>query len=96
PVRDYLSSIDDDGSNIYKLRKQEFGSLTAISTINRHFQNFHPAEFTKIRQLKSRQLDLYGPNDKYKVDILNNKLLKWVVVDQQSFLLAEMPNLIIF
>ncbi|CAG8629352.1 5787_t:CDS:2, partial [Cetraspora pellucida] len=81
--------FEDDGGNICKLCKQEFGNQTAISTINRHFQNFHLAEFTKISQHKSRRLDPYGPNNKYKVDILNNKLLKWVVVNQQSFLLAK-------
>ncbi|CAG8685215.1 4936_t:CDS:2 [Cetraspora pellucida] len=67
PVRDYLSSVDDDGGKICKLCKQEFGSLTAISTINQHFQNFHLAEFTKIKQLRSRRLDPYDPNDKYKL-----------------------------
>ncbi|CAG8817036.1 29058_t:CDS:2, partial [Racocetra persica] len=33
PVRDYLSSIDDDGGNIYKLCKQEFAE-------NAEFNNF--------------------------------------------------------
>ncbi|CAG8481024.1 16658_t:CDS:2, partial [Racocetra persica] len=80
PVRDYLSSIDDDGGNICKLCKQEFGSLTAISTINQHFQNFHLAEFTKIRQLKSRRLDLYGPNDKYKK--MNHILLDLILFNE--------------
>ncbi|CAG8725988.1 1983_t:CDS:2, partial [Racocetra fulgida] len=49
PVRDFLWETDD-GGNICQLCKQPFGSQTAISTINRHFETFHPSEFSLIRQ----------------------------------------------
>ncbi|CAG8647251.1 22755_t:CDS:2 [Cetraspora pellucida] len=80
PVRDYLLPTSDGGKRC-KLCEQTFGNLTVISTINRHFQNFHPSEFIKIKQRRFRRFDPYGPNEKFKVDILNNKLLRWVVVD---------------
>ncbi|CAG8738705.1 7878_t:CDS:2, partial [Racocetra fulgida] len=92
---DYLMELDD-GGNECKVCKQIFGSQTAISTINRHFEAFHPAKFTLIKQHRYQRLDPYGPNKKYKVDSLNNKFLKWVVVDQQSFLLSENAEFIKF
>ncbi|CAG8823044.1 9452_t:CDS:1, partial [Racocetra fulgida] len=49
PVRDYLMELDDSG-NECKVCKQTFGSQTAILTINRYFEAFHPAEFTLIKQ----------------------------------------------
>ncbi|CAG8797248.1 82_t:CDS:1, partial [Dentiscutata erythropus] len=36
------------------------------------------------------------PNEKYKVDNLNDKFLKWVVINQQSFLLSENAEFIKF
>ncbi|CAG8817125.1 16750_t:CDS:2, partial [Racocetra persica] len=54
PVRDYRLSTPDRCKRC-KLCKQTFGNLTAILTINQHFQNFHPAEFTKIKQLVDQQ-----------------------------------------
>ncbi|CAG8771390.1 17507_t:CDS:2 [Racocetra fulgida] len=88
PIRDYLIPTSDGGKK-YMICEQLFGNLTAIMTINRHFQNFHPLEYTIISKLKQKRLNPYSPNDKLKVDALNDKLLEWIIVDQQAFLLSE-------
>ncbi|CAG8684436.1 4374_t:CDS:2, partial [Racocetra fulgida] len=65
PVRDYLFELDD-GGNKCKVCEQTFGNQTAILTINWHFEAFHPAEFTLIKQCRHQRLDPYDPNEKYK------------------------------
>lgn len=49
PVREYLE-LSPNGKNICKICKQEFSNQTAITTINRHFKNFHPIQYNQIHQ----------------------------------------------
>jgi len=71
PVRDYLESTPT-GGNKCKICRQIFSKLTAIATIDRHFQKFHPSYFIKIKQRKLSELNPYNSNDKLRVDSLGD------------------------
>ncbi|CAG8600367.1 7255_t:CDS:2 [Paraglomus occultum] len=90
PIREYLEPVSDGGS-ICKLCRTKFGPKTATSTMNRHFEKNHISTHNQLRQrtLDVQRLHPYGPANQTKVDSINDAFLRWVIIDQQSFSLAD-------
>ncbi|CAG8540925.1 323_t:CDS:2 [Cetraspora pellucida] len=92
---DYLLPTSNEG-NRCEVCNQIFDKSMALTTINRHFERFYPIYYSTIKQCKFKQLNLYSPNDRLRVDALNKHLLEWIVINQQSFLLVENASFINF
>ncbi|CAG8778517.1 27797_t:CDS:1, partial [Dentiscutata erythropus] len=85
----------DNGISICKYcpqdRPSKFGAKTATSTMFRHFQTKHPDTYTEMQQrgLRVRSNTPYTQLSRQRRDEIDRSFLRWIVIDQQSFMVTE-------
>ena len=89
-IRKYLYNFDN-GSSQCELCRVIFSKNTGVSTIKRHFENKHNDTYQKQLCQTTLNFEITNPykKDDPKLKTLNDKLLKWIIFEQQSFDVVE-------
>lgn len=87
-VRTYIEELPD-GSSHCKFCTAKWGKKTSTTTIRRHFERKHPSTHTEMyqRRINTYRFEPYKKTgyDKIKVETIEEALIRWIIIDQQSF-----------
>ncbi len=85
-LRKYLEIKDD---NVFCLLCQvKYSKNTGISTIKKHFSNFHEEAYKEAVK-EAVNVEPYTEKDSKKVELINSQLYEWIICDQQPFNVVE-------
>ena len=85
-LRKYLEIKDD---NVFCLLCQvKYSKNTGISTIKKHFSNFHEEAYKEAMK-EAVNVEPYTEKDSKKVELINSQLYEWIICDQQPFNVVE-------
>jgi hypothetical protein len=88
-IRQYLKKLENDSVECI-FCKTRFGKTTGISSIKRYFERYHKKVYQQQYQT-TLDFPISNPykKDDLKLKKINNKLIKWVIFDQQPFDVVE-------
>ncbi|CAG8744650.1 1401_t:CDS:1, partial [Dentiscutata heterogama] len=101
PLREYLEPSECELYICYKpcigQRPQlKWQKLTGISTIKSHFKKYHTTIYNQVELelKKTKTVQPYGIDNELKVKRITYLLIKWIICNQQSFIVVKDPSFI--
>ncbi|CAG8811657.1 10269_t:CDS:2, partial [Cetraspora pellucida] len=96
PLRQYLEPSD---SGLFVCCKQcsvQWQKSSGISTIKAHFKKFHTDIYNQLELdiKKTKPIQPYGIDNELKVKRITYLLIKWIICNQQSFIVVEDPSFV--